>query len=71
MLRAAVVARGWSDYLRSILDLPSWLAGDHARPDIVAIAVVLVLAAGLVRGSTASSGPPASSSRSRSASFSW
>ncbi len=55
MLGAAVVARGWSAYLQSLLDLPSWLAGDHARPDIAAIVVVLVLAAVLIRGSKTSS----------------
>lgn len=55
MLGAAVVARGWSAYLQSLLHLPSWLAGDHARPDLAAIAVVLVLAAVLIRGSKTSS----------------
>ncbi|OIQ91336.1 putative amino acid permease YhdG [mine drainage metagenome] len=55
MLGAAVVARGGSAYLQSLLGLPSWLAGDHARPDIAAILVVLVLAAVLIRGSKTSS----------------
>ena len=55
MLGAAVVARGWSAYLQSLLHLPSWLAGDHARPDVAAITVVLVLAAVLIRGSKTSS----------------
>ncbi|WP_258726523.1 amino acid permease [Cellulomonas sp. NS3] len=55
MLGAAVVARGWSAYLASLLDLPPWLAGDAARPDVAAIAIVVVLALLLIRGSKASS----------------
>ncbi|HEY3438178.1 MAG TPA: amino acid permease, partial [Actinotalea sp.] len=55
MLGAAVVARGWSAYLASLLDLPTWLAGDKARPDVAAIAIVLLLALLLVRGSKTSS----------------
>lgn len=55
MLGAAVVARGWSAYLASLLDLPTWLAGDTARPDFAAIAIVVVLALLLVRGSKTSS----------------
>ncbi|MCW2770589.1 MAG: amino acid permease, partial [Aeromicrobium sp.] len=42
-LGAAVVSRGWSAYLQSLFDLPSWLAGDEATPDIGAIAIVLAL----------------------------
>lgn len=42
-LGAAVVARGWSAYLQDLFDLPTWLAGDDARPDIGAIAIVLAL----------------------------
>jgi APA family basic amino acid/polyamine antiporter len=55
MLGAAVVARGWSAYLQSLLDLPTWMAGDHARPDLAAIAIVVVLALVLIRGSKTSS----------------
>jgi len=55
MLGAAVVARGWSAYLQSLLDLPSWMAGDDAWPDLAAIAIVLLLALLLVRGSKAAS----------------
>lgn len=42
-LGAAVVARGWSAYLQSLFDLPTWLAGDKAIPDFAAIAIVLAL----------------------------
>ena len=42
-LGAAVVARGWSAYLQSLFDLPTWLAGDEAIPDFGAIAIVLAL----------------------------
>lgn len=49
-LGAAVVARGWSAYLHDLFDLPAWLAGDAARPDIAAIAIVLALTAVAVRG---------------------
>ena len=49
-LGAAVVARGWSSYLHSLFDLPDWLAGDHAKPDIAAIAIVLALTALAVLG---------------------
>lgn len=42
-LGAAVVARGWSAYLQKLFDLPTWLAGDKAVPDIGAMAVVLAL----------------------------
>ncbi|MBX9246724.1 amino acid permease [Actinotalea ferrariae] len=55
MLGAAVVARGWSAYLAQLLDLPTWMAGDAARPDLAAIAIVLVLGLLLVRGSKLSS----------------
>jgi APA family basic amino acid/polyamine antiporter len=55
MLGAAVVARGWSAYLASLLDLPPWLAGDTARPDLAAIGIVVLLALLLVRGSKTSS----------------
>ncbi|AWB93886.1 amino acid permease [Aeromicrobium chenweiae] len=44
-LGAAVVARGWSAYLQSLFDLPTWLAGDEAIPDFGAIAIVLALTA--------------------------
>lgn len=42
-LGAAVVARGWSGYLASLFNLPTWLAGDTARPDFAAMAIVLAL----------------------------
>ena len=42
-LGAAVVARGWSAYAAQLLDLPGWAAGDQARPDLAAIAIVLLL----------------------------
>ncbi|MGA9101342.1 amino acid permease [Aeromicrobium sp.] len=42
-LGAAVVARGWSAYLQSLLDLPTWLAGDNATPDFGAVAIVAAL----------------------------
>ena len=44
-LGAAVVSRGWSAYLQNLLDLPTWLAGDKAKPDFGAIAIVLALTA--------------------------
>jgi APA family basic amino acid/polyamine antiporter len=44
-LGAAVVARGWSAYLQSLFDLPGWLAGDQARPDWGAVAIVAALTA--------------------------
>ncbi|WP_244871751.1 amino acid permease [Catellatospora sp. TT07R-123] len=44
-LGAAVVARGWSSYLHSLLNLPDWLAGDKAIPDFGAIFIVAVCAA--------------------------
>ncbi|NUT32319.1 MAG: amino acid permease [Hamadaea sp.] len=43
-LGAAVVARGWSAYLQSLFDLPTWLAGDAARPDWGAIFIVAAIA---------------------------
>ncbi|KAA1395632.1 amino acid permease [Aeromicrobium ginsengisoli] len=42
-LGAAVVARGWSAYLQDLFGLPTWLAGDAAKPDIGTIAIVLAL----------------------------
>jgi len=42
-LGAAVVARGWSAYLHDLFALPNWLAGDAAKPDFAAIAIVLAL----------------------------
>ncbi|MEO6471149.1 MAG: amino acid permease [Aeromicrobium sp.] len=49
-LGAAVVARGWSAYLHDLFSLPSWLAGDDAKPDFAAIAIVLALTALAVLG---------------------
>nr|BFE65468.1 amino acid permease [Dactylosporangium thailandense] len=42
-LGAAVVSRGWSAYLQELFDLPTWLAGDKARPDFGAAFIVLAL----------------------------
>jgi APA family basic amino acid/polyamine antiporter len=42
-LGAAVVSRGWSAYLQDLLDLPTWLAGDKAKPDFGAVAIVAAL----------------------------
>ncbi len=42
-LGAAVVARGWSAYLQNLFGLPTWLAGDQAKPDLGAVAIVLAL----------------------------
>lgn len=39
-LGAAVVSRGWSAYLQELFDLPTWLAGGDATPDVGAIAIV-------------------------------
>lgn len=44
-LGAAVVSRGWSAYLQELFDLPTWLAGGDALPDIAAIVIVLGLTA--------------------------
>jgi len=49
-LGAAVVARGWSAYFHDLLNLPTWLAGDDARPDIAAMVIVLALTALAVAG---------------------
>lgn len=49
-LGAAVVARGWSAYLHDLFSLPNWLAGDNAKPDIAAIAIVAALTAVAVMG---------------------
>ncbi|MFI2752339.1 amino acid permease [Cellulomonas sp. P22] len=50
MLGAAVVARGWSAYLQTLLDLPGWMAGGAAQPDFAAVAIVLVLTGMLLLG---------------------
>jgi len=42
-LGAAVVARGWSAYLQTLFDLPTWLAGDTATPDWGAMFIVALL----------------------------
>ncbi|WP_432831050.1 amino acid permease [Dactylosporangium sp. CA-092794] len=42
-LGAAVVSRGWSAYLQALLNLPPWLAGDRARPDLGAAFIVVAL----------------------------
>src|SRR6476619_7511347 len=49
-LGAAVVARGWSAYLQTLFDLPTWLAGDAAIPDFGAIFIVALLAVVAVVG---------------------
>ncbi|WP_182113884.1 MULTISPECIES: amino acid permease [unclassified Actinotalea] len=55
MLGGAVVARGWSAYLAQLFGLPTWLAGDAARPDFAAMAIVILLGFLLIRGSKLSS----------------
>ncbi len=50
MLGAAVVARGWSAYLQTLFELPSWLAGTQASPDWAAAAIVAALTAMLLFG---------------------
>jgi APA family basic amino acid/polyamine antiporter len=42
-LGAAVVARGWSAYFQSLLNLPDAIAGDRATVDLPAILVVVAL----------------------------
>src|SRR3954471_7920065 len=42
-LGPAVVSRGWSAYLQELFDLPTWLAGDTARPDFGAAFIVAAL----------------------------
>ncbi|MET7397713.1 amino acid permease [Dactylosporangium sp. NPDC005572] len=42
-LGAAVVSRGWSAYLQDLLNLPAWLAGDKAEPDLGAAFIVAAL----------------------------
>lgn len=42
-LGAAVVSRGWSAYLQTLFNLPTWLAGDEAVPDWGAVFIVVVL----------------------------
>ncbi|HTJ34538.1 MAG TPA: amino acid permease [Dactylosporangium sp.] len=49
-LGAAVVSRGWSAYLQELFDLPSWLAGDKARPDFGAAFIVAALSTVAVLG---------------------
>ena len=49
-LGGAVVARGWSAYLHELFELPNWLAGDAAKPDFAAMAIVLALTALAVLG---------------------
>ncbi|MDM8084257.1 amino acid permease [Cellulomonas cellasea] len=50
MLGAAVVARGWSAYLQTLLGLPTWMAGADAQPDFAAAAIVVALTALLLLG---------------------
>jgi APA family basic amino acid/polyamine antiporter len=54
-LGAAVVSRGWSAYLQSLLGLPPWLAGDKAVPDWGAIFIVAVLGLLIIFGTKLSS----------------
>ena len=42
-LGAAVVARGWSAYFQSLLNLPTAIAGDNAKVDLAAILIVVAL----------------------------
>jgi basic amino acid/polyamine antiporter, APA family len=54
-LGASVVSRGWSAYLRQLFGLPTWLAGDKARPDFGAIFIVVVLGILMIIGTKLSS----------------
>ncbi len=49
-LGAAVVARGWSGYLQSALNLPTTLFGEAAPVNVGAVAIVLVLGFVAARG---------------------
>src|SRR5438045_2852755 len=49
-LGAAVVSRGWSAYLQNLFNLPTWLAGDKARPDWGAMFVIAALGVSTVIG---------------------
>jgi APA family basic amino acid/polyamine antiporter len=49
-LGAAVVSRGWSAYLQKLFNLPNWMAGDQAVPDLGAILIVVLLTALAVVG---------------------
>jgi len=42
-LGVAVVSRGWSGYLQSLFDLPNWMAGPEATPDLGAMFIVAAL----------------------------
>jgi len=54
-LGASVVARGWSAYLQHLLGLPTWMAGDHAVPDLGAMFIVAVLGVLALMGTKLSS----------------
>lgn len=49
-LGAAVVSRGWSSYLQSLLDLPENLFGDAAPVDLGAVMIVIALSVVAVIG---------------------
>lgn len=49
-LGAAVVARGWSDYLGNLLDLPTSMFGEHSTVNVGAVFIVVVLAIVAVLG---------------------
>ncbi|MFG2040753.1 amino acid permease [Dactylosporangium sp. NPDC048998] len=49
-LGAAVVSRGWSAYLQALFHLPTWLAGDLARPDLGAAFIVAALTVVVILG---------------------
>jgi APA family basic amino acid/polyamine antiporter len=49
-LGAAVVARGWSGYFQTLLDLPNSIAGEKAHVDLFAVLIVVAVTVLLVLG---------------------
>jgi APA family basic amino acid/polyamine antiporter len=49
-LGAAVVARGWSGYFQTLLNLPNSVAGESAHVDLVAVLIVVAVTVLLVLG---------------------
>ena len=49
-LGAAVVARGWSGYFQTLLDLPDSIAGEKSHFDLFAVLIVLAVTALLILG---------------------
>jgi APA family basic amino acid/polyamine antiporter len=54
-LGASVVARGWSAYAQDLFHLPTAIAGDDAKVDLTAMAIVLVLGLVIIAGTKLSS----------------